>query len=304
MFVLALWLLLEAADPVVLRHAPLLQRRANAVGTQSDIPLLMYAERLRDASGAPYLQYTVIFSNEDGGTSTRALMARWGRTTDIEHVYRVWLDGQGSRVKATIQTKDHADVPYAGPFRADRPILKVITDNNMVGPGDAAADAAEVELVVANLAGAARERIMDERPEMYRLAAEELAREGKLSLIGDPRHYLYLEAEIASERGAVAAWARLRGQDKWYSSHAGREKWAIERSGFVRTTIQLPPGATAADVAELGFMCLGEGACEVKQVTQAFFLDGSYRPQPGFLSRRFDRRLAAGEMFTWSLTSK
>ena len=42
--------------------------------------------------GRPLLQYTAIFSNEDGGTSTRALMARWGRTTDIEYIYRAWLD--------------------------------------------------------------------------------------------------------------------------------------------------------------------------------------------------------------------
>ena len=43
-------------------------------------------------NGQPLLQYTMIFSNEDGGTSTRALMARWGRTTDVEYIYRAWLD--------------------------------------------------------------------------------------------------------------------------------------------------------------------------------------------------------------------
>src|SRR5262249_16855870 len=71
-------------DTLVLRHAPILFARANTIGKFSDVPMIVYAERF----GAT-LKYTVIFSNEDGGTSTRSLMARWGRTTDIEHVYVV-----------------------------------------------------------------------------------------------------------------------------------------------------------------------------------------------------------------------
>ena len=71
-------------------------------GKFTDIPLVLYCERLSD-NGVPFLQYTVIFSNEDGGTSTRGLMARWGRTTDIEFVYRVFLDASGNRKRAMIQ---------------------------------------------------------------------------------------------------------------------------------------------------------------------------------------------------------
>ena len=40
----------------------------------------------------------MIWSNEDGGTNTPALMARWGRTTDIEWIYRVVLDRAGAIV--------------------------------------------------------------------------------------------------------------------------------------------------------------------------------------------------------------
>jgi CheY-like chemotaxis protein len=66
-------------DPswATLAHAPILYARANTIGRFDDIPLLSYCERLEEA-GNPLLQYTVIFSNEDGGTSTRALMARGG----------------------------------------------------------------------------------------------------------------------------------------------------------------------------------------------------------------------------------
>jgi len=77
--------------------------RANTVAKPSDIPLIVYCERLSE-NGVGFLQYTVIFSNEDGGTSTRALMARWGRTTDVEYVYRAFPG------RATIQAKDHKEV--------------------------------------------------------------------------------------------------------------------------------------------------------------------------------------------------
>lgn len=301
----ALLLLAAVADPLLLRHAPLLQRRANAVGTESDLPLMMYVEKLRDPAGAAYLQYTVIFSNEDGGTSTRALMARWGRTTDIEHVYRVWVDSDGRRRKAIIQTKDHADVPFKGPFQGDRPILKVITNNNMLGPGKRRQPVTELEPHLVDLSSASREQVMDDHPEMYRLSTEELQREDKLKLIGDPRHYLYLEAEIANhDSSRIAARVRLKDASKWYSSHAGQEPWAIERSGFIRTTIALPAGTTSADVAEVGFDCLGQGQCEIRQVTKTFFLDAAYRPGASFVNRRLDWRLSAGEMMTWTLTSK
>ena len=83
----------------VYANAPILFARLNTVGKFSDIPLLLYCERLQENS-EPVLQYTVIFSNEDGGTSTRALMARWGRSTDIEYVYkRFTKSGAGDRAR-------------------------------------------------------------------------------------------------------------------------------------------------------------------------------------------------------------
>ena len=51
--------------------------------------LLMYYEILHEANGNLIVRYTAIFTNEDGGTQTAALMARWGRATDIEWVYQI-----------------------------------------------------------------------------------------------------------------------------------------------------------------------------------------------------------------------
>ncbi len=62
-----------ATDDDVIARAPVLFARENTVAYFSDVPLLVYAEREGN-----FLTYTVIFSNEDGGTSTRALMDRGG----------------------------------------------------------------------------------------------------------------------------------------------------------------------------------------------------------------------------------
>jgi CheY-like chemotaxis protein len=110
----------------VLAHAPVLYARADTVGKFNDAPLLMYCERR-----GPLLEYTVVFSNEDGGTATRALMARWGRTTDIEYLYRHWLDSG----RSTIQAKDHKELAFTGRREGAHPVLLVATQNNMI-PSD------------------------------------------------------------------------------------------------------------------------------------------------------------------------
>jgi CheY-like chemotaxis protein len=288
------------ADPVIAAHAPILERRQNAIGTMSDRPLLMFAEKLSDSSGAPYLQYSAIFSNEDGGTSTPALLARWGRTTDIEHVYRVWLNREGRRVRATIQSSGHKDIEFAGPFEGEHPLLRVVTDNNMVGPGGSSAERVALQPVVVDLSGASRERVMDEHPELYRIAAEELASEGKIvGLVRDAREYLYVEAKIANSNTRVAVWVRLG--DRWLSSHLGRPEWAIERSGWVRTAIPL---GRDRHPEEVGIECLAEsgrepGGCLVGPVTRMFLLDDNYRPAPDLWRMDEAVTVGAGEMRSW-----
>ncbi|MEJ7608138.1 MAG: hypothetical protein WKF37_18200, partial [Bryobacteraceae bacterium] len=51
----------------VYANSPVLYARANTGGKFSDIPLLVYAERAESG-----LTYTVVFSNEDGGTDQGA----------------------------------------------------------------------------------------------------------------------------------------------------------------------------------------------------------------------------------------
>jgi CheY-like chemotaxis protein len=298
---------LRPPGEIEVAHAPILYARRNTIGRFSDVPLLMYCERLVE-SGQPVLQYTVVFSNEDGGTSTRALMARWGRTTDIEYIYRVWpMTG-----RAIIQGRNHKDLEFTGPYEGKHPLLIPVTDNNMVageGPSDLRF---QIAPVVVNLDNHSREQVMDDDPTTYRVASVELEREGKLRAhgvvdgekISDPRNYLYIEAKISNENSRLAAVAGADG--KWMSSNLGRPDYAVERSGWVRTTIEWPP---ATPIRQLGFQCLTadkahSGVCRVLEVSKVFYLDSDYRPGRNLLRISEPREIPTGQMVTWSLESK
>lgn len=268
------------AVAMLLRHAPILHARADTIGKFSDVPLLMYAEKLEDEAGKPFLQYTVIFSNEDGGTDTVALMARWGRTTDIEHVYRVWIDGPGNAVRAMIQAKDHQEVEFTGQKEGDHPLLVPVTLNNMVAPGISPMRF-QLTPMEPDLKKRSREYVMDQNPWTYALAAKELEREGKAKLIRDPRNYLYIEAEIANHHSRIAFRAKLKSEDIWRTSHTAEPRRAIERDGWVRTTIELPPTTSAKQIGELSVECIPvrpDAVCRIDGISQMFFLTPDFRP--------------------------
>lgn len=283
----------------VLAHAPILFAREDTVGRFSDVPLMAYCERLREA-GRELLQYTIVFSNEDGGTSTRALMARWGRTADIEYVYRVWPDSQGRPLRATIQSRNHKEVEFDGAREGRHPLLYVVTRNNMVAAEGPATLRYQLAPAVVDLARASREIVLDENPLLYRVLAQELQREGKLRPFGvvdgekisDPRNYLHVEMKLENRHSAVAVLVRLDGEESWRSSHLGRWDYAISRDGWVRTTIELPPGTVAERVREIGFHCLvipervqdkdlwpDAGHCRVLAVRRFFLLDSAFHPR-------------------------
>ncbi len=256
------------------RHAPILYQRADTVGTESDIPLLMYCEW--DATDKS-LTYTVIFSNEDGGTSTRDLMARWGRTTDIEYVYKVWLSPDGSALKRQIQAKDHKDVSFEGPFEGDRPLLVPVTRNNMVaGATTKTGRRFDVEPMLVDLTEHSREYVMDLKPETWKVMGDELRREGKLRPygvvrgedIGDPADYIYAEFRSMQKAGGrVAIGYTLPGGRRMQMSHLGKAGNTVERSGWMRLATELPPGTKIEDLSTVVFACYGKGSCVVEKVS-------------------------------------
>jgi hypothetical protein len=164
-----------------------------------------------------------------------------------------------------------------------------------------------------DLSAHSREQIMDEHPMAYRVMAQELQRENKLRPFGsvesekasDPRNYLYLEAKVANRNSGIAALVRLHGDQRWRSSHLGRNDYAISRDGWVRTTVELPPGTTAAQIEEIGFECLVSdeekpeplsGACRLEQVSKAFLLDAEYKPGPSVWSTSVPVEIPSGQV--------
>jgi CheY-like chemotaxis protein len=301
----------------MLAHAPVLYARADTIGQFTDVPMIAYCERLEE-EGKPYLQYTVIFSNEDGGTSTRALMARWGRTTDIEYIYKAWLDARGKVAQATIQAKDHHEIAFDGRYEGTHPVLIPSTRNNMVSGQGRSEIRCQIAPVAIDLSAHSREEVMDRHPWSYRVMAQELAREGKLRAFGevageavsDPRNYLYLEAKVANRTSAVGVVVKLKGESTWRSSHLGRADYGITRDGWVRSTVELPPGTRPQDLDEIGFECLVEparpehldGTCRVEAVSKAFFLDREYRPGVSVFALHETVELPSGQMRGFPVT--
>jgi CheY-like chemotaxis protein len=284
---------LEPAQPWA-AFAPVLFERKNAIGKFTDIPLLTYVEKLRE-NNQEILQFTVIFSNEDGGTSTRSLMARWGRTTDIEYVYRAYLKPDGSLDKAIIQSRGHKDIEFKGPFFGTHPMLMPVTDNNMVAGEGPSAVRYQPAPVFADLSKASREAVMDANPITWLVMTSELVRENKLreygeergESISDPRNYLYIEAHVEPGKAAVA-FVVLHKNGKYYFSHKGRTKDAIERTGWVRSTIELPPGTTQADLKTITPLCVylpkspSDASCGPTEIKALFFLKPDKLPGPAF----------------------
>jgi CheY-like chemotaxis protein len=307
----------------VLANAPVLYARANTIGKYTDIPLVVYCERLAE-NGDSFLQYTVIFSNDDGGTSTRALMARWGRATDVEYVYRAFLASDGSVRKATMQVKDHKELEFNGRRDGSHPLLMPVTDNNMVGTVDVPPPVRyQIAPILVDLTGHSREEVMDQHPITYKLMAKELKREGKLRPFGtvdgetvsDPRNYLYFELQLGRSESSIATLVRLKGGSHWYSSHLGHADFAIRTwkrnsaespSGFVRTTVELPPGTKSEQIAEIGFECLvpekaSDAKCRVEAVTKCFFLDREYTPDPNVWTMTAPHDIPPGAIWTSTL---
>jgi hypothetical protein len=284
----------------------------------TDVPLIAWHEVTPQPGGYQELRYTIVWSNEDGGTglAPASLMARWGRTTDIEWidhvgVYQLRVDPDGNTVPGSeyYQAPNHGEVSFAGHYEAHHPILQTCTDNNNVCDQlDAEALAhpmrftlsAEQELP----AGAAREIMMDRNPWTYWVTAQEMIREGKTEAVADPatpelsdeRDYLYLvvkKTTLAEQNsnpwiGAAVA-VRLKGDPTVYRSDHSQPGWSLQRDNPAATTVELPPGTTAGQIASISVLRVpgngdNGGSIEVQSIQRAMFLDRDYQPEPYLIS--------------------
>ena len=233
--------------------APFVHARPDTVGKFSDVPLLMWYEIEPTERGRRY-RYSVIFSNEDGGTPADRLMATWGRTTDIEYVYSVEVDASGAILNEDMQGPKHEILPFKGQREGRHPLLWVSTENNMVLDHGTTAVRYAPAPGLAELKDASREQVMDANGWIYEVMTKELVREGKVvadaptgqGTIPDPRRYVILEGCGVAGNNALAVAVNVN--DKWWSSDRGVTEYRIARDGCFRAAIPLPGTADASDV--------------------------------------------------------
>jgi hypothetical protein len=286
--------LVDGDDGAAQAMAPLLYARPNTVGKFTDLPILMWYEVVPTARGRQF-RYSVIFTNEDGGTATDRLMATWGRTTDIEYVYGVEVDAAGRVVAEDFQGPGHEFPAFGGQHEARHPLLWVSTDNNMVsesGPTTIRYAPAPERF---DLTNASRELVMDRHPWSYALASEEMSRERKIAedgpghnTIPDPRRFVYVEA--CGEVGQAALAFAVEARNAWIPSDRGVREYRIVRDGCFRAAIPLPAGTRPQDLHGLRAMAYTRppsrdrpaarpsAPVQLRRITTVFMLDERYQP--------------------------
>ncbi len=318
-------------EGLILRHSPVMYGRNIAeLGDQfqsatTDTPLIAYHEVLpAQTPGHKILQYTIVWSNEDGGTDSPALMARWGRTTDIEWAYRVEVDADGNSVPGTgvYQAPNHQTLVFAGALEGDRPLLETCTSNNNMcdtvdDPMRFSPSALE-ELP----AGEAREHQMDVNPWTYSVMAQEMLREGQIEspsdpqtvAVGDQRTYLYIAvahtATPTADTGSVglAIGVRLKGDSTLYTSDHDVATSSVNRDGTAATTVELPTGTQSSDIDQIVALrtpITETGATlTVSRISRAFFLNEDYLPDTSFVDWSGSQTLTeqAPTAVLWSAT--
>jgi hypothetical protein len=322
----------SVVDDLVARHAPILygrdlpEIRGPYENTRTDVPLLAYHAR-SSANGQTTIEYTTIWSNEDGGTNTPALMARWGRTTDIEWIYRVTLAPDGSVASAVYHGPNHETLPFTGVREGDHPLLQTATsNNNLLQVTDKRLTSGYRFFLDTRRtlpAGRAREAAMDAEPWTYQVMAREIVREGQVEpqpdpatpAVSDQRNYLFAEVDKDTRYGtppASGSWVgtalEVLVDGRWYSSHHGEPTWSIQRDDPAATTVELPPGTTADDVEAIKAVAVPVGTppadwrIDVTSLNRGFFLGADYAPAPSFVAWRGSVSLtpAASESVVWT----
>jgi hypothetical protein len=296
----------HSTDYTALSMAPIVYARPNTVGKFTDLPLLMWYEMVPTSRGHQY-RYSVIFSNEDGGTQTDRLMATWGRTTDIEFIYGVEVDEHQQIVAEEFQGPGHEVPTFKGQHEGRHPLLWVSTDNNMVSETGPTRIRYQLEPVKFDLTDRSREAVMDANPWTYAIASVEMRREGKVvddappgnNTIPDPRRFVYVEAcgTIGNAALAVSIGSLDRQSQSaltWTPSDRGLPQYRIVRGGCFRIATPLPAGTRPSDIRALRVHAYSrppaEGAAsaspdpvQLMRINKAFMLDESFAPGPSML---------------------
>lgn len=270
----------------------------------TDVPLMMWCETSKQGEDT-VLAYSVMHSNEDGGTASDpvAEQSSWGRLTDPDPICWVVLDPAGRIVETRYDGWLDESSSFHGTYEGTHPILRVAGTNNSYDDRGTTALLFRPRVQLENFTGSSRESLMDRNPWMYKLSNEELQREGKVETpaqaaatlasegtpgfqrpaqVMDLRQYLYVDLALANPgHSQVAVAVKLKGDAKWYRSDLGDTTIDVLWAGSgMRTSVPLPAGTRPQDVEAVRVLDNGGSAVTLGAVNKVFMLDDAYQPQP------------------------
>lgn len=199
-----------AASRLIYQLSPLIEPAK--YNDHSDVPLGILADPQYNSETDPFpseILYTLLYSNEDGGTGilTRKLIDSWGRTTDLETCLRVFLDENQQVTNAVYQGAGHSTLTYGGDWIEGSPVLAVATNNGMFSDQVMGGPYLSIAPYIKPEEGSwfTREQIHNRIDGAYRIMAEEMIREAKCVIDGEPnsiiagdiRYYLYLDNKVS-----------------------------------------------------------------------------------------------------------
>jgi hypothetical protein len=304
---------LAPSDPGydALRFAPVLlgiDQKLNVLPNHSgnavsDVPVVEYVRSIPGAGQTTH-RYVMIWSNEDGGTGNYpdVMMAQYGRTTDIEGIVEVDVTDAGVLSQVRYRPDESGSLSvFGGAFFGTHPIVRTRTANGLISDdGDST-----LKFLIAPFefddSGVPRERGMDLDPVSYRVMGKEMIREFKVEPTGNPsgkklsdaRNYLFVEYDIDVDvsGNVLRAFAVVDGV-AYASDHflpSGGPLATNVTDGTGRTTVELPPGTTLADISSYGMQGVGTMSGTLFHI-EGFFLDAEFLPQAPTV---FDGALAA-----------
>ena len=280
-------------DYDIFRFSPILYGRnliSEDESSHTDTPLLLWNETWSEGENK-WIQYSLIWSNEDSrtGNGLTSLMSRWGRTTDIEWIYKLKVDPQGTVLEEYFQGDGHSTSAFQGVKTDDHPVLKTVTLNNMVSDQGTSNYKFILSPEYTMTADHSREILMDENPWTYKIMAEEMINEGKYEeppdpftrAISDARNYLYIEfnSQMTGSDLRLSFGIKIRDDWNWYySDHNIPAVQSVNHSGWRRTNVELSAGIALADLDSLKIIGSGAFGYEIilEDVTKIFLLDEDF----------------------------
>jgi hypothetical protein len=201
----------------------------------------------------------------------------------------VKIDPGGNVHEENFQGPGHSYSPFDGNRIDDHPVLKTVTENNVVDDEGVSNYKFFLSPERSKHEIYSREILMDEDPWTYEIMALEMIAEGKYespvnpvsAALSDARNYLYLEfnTQMAGSTLRLTFATKLKNDPVWYySDHGLSSIGAVNAGGWRRSTIELWQGTTLNDFDSLQILGSASGSFSItfEELSKVFLLDEDF----------------------------